>query len=103
MRFEGYEDDLPDEEAMIDDVLGENPRARELRLLRTALQDREERLRRDLAAAETEGERAVLKARIAEAARQVMVLRDEESITSFVEDSVRVTLHKPSAQEYDEE
>ncbi len=40
MRIEGYNDDVLDEEEILDEFMGENPRARELRLMRGALEQR---------------------------------------------------------------
>jgi len=96
MRFEGYEDDIPDEEQVIEDVLGENPRARELRLMRAALEQRRERIRHELSRTQDERERARNEAKLAELEAQIQALRNEEAITGFVEASVRATLHKPS-------
>lgn len=103
MRPYGYEEEaVPDEEEVIDEVLGENPRARELRLMRTALKQRRTGFQRERDRAKDEEERAKLSARIAEMDRQIEVIRQEEAITTFVEDSVRVTLHKPSPEDMEE-
>src|SRR5579871_4780260 len=99
MRFEGYEDEIPDEEAVIDEFLGEHPRARELRQMRAALEQRRKAAQREWERATGERERASLKSKIGELERQIEALRQEEAITTFVEDSVRVTLHKPSAED----
>ena len=96
----GYEDEIaPNEDEVIDEVLGENPRARELRLMRTALEQRRAAFQRDRDQASDPQEQARLDARIAEMDKQIDVLRREEAITTFVEDSVRVTLHKPSPED----
>jgi len=96
----GYEEEIaPNEEEIIEEVLGEHPRARELRLMRTALEKRRAAFQRDREHAADPQEQARLDARIAEMDRQIEVLRQEEAITTFVEDSVRVTLHKPSADD----
>ena len=103
MRPYGYEEEaVPDEEEVIDEVLGENPRARELRLMRTALEQRRIGFQRERDRAKDEEERAKLSARIAEMDRQIEVIRQEEAITTCVEDSVRVTLHKPSPEDLEE-
>lgn len=101
MRSNGYHEDeaFVDEEQVIDEFLGENPRARELRLMRSALEQRRDAFRRDRDRAKDANERARLNAKIAELESQIAVLRDEEAITTFVEDSVRVTLHKPSPED----
>ncbi|HZO91761.1 MAG TPA: hypothetical protein VFB38_25820 [Chthonomonadaceae bacterium] len=96
------ENAAPDEEQIIEEFLGEHPRARELRLMRAALEQRRAAFERDLERAAGESERASLKAKIAELNKQIEVLRQEEAITTFVEDSVRVTLHKPSLEDLEE-
>jgi hypothetical protein len=101
----GYDDEdaLPDEEAIIEEFLGEKPRARDLRLMRTALEARAAMFRRERARVTEEKERAGLDAKIAELEKQIATIRQEEAITAFVEDSVRVTLHKPSLADLEEE
>jgi len=94
----GYEDELPDEEQIIEDVLGENPRARELRLMRAALEQRRDAFLRDREKATDDRERSSLGIKVAELNRQIAALRQEEAITTFVEDSVRVTTRKPSEE-----
>ena len=99
-NFSGYEEDEPiDEEVVIESVLGENSRARELRLMRNALVQRRMAFQADLARAKTDKERATLTAKVAELRKQIAALRQEEAISAFVEDSVRVTLHKPSLED----
>ena len=86
----------PDAEQAIDDILGENPRARELRLMRLALEQRRHVFQKERAQAKGEKERAGFAAKVAELEKQIAALKQEEAITTFVEDSVRVTIHKPS-------
>lgn len=94
MRGYGYdEEEIIDEEQVIDEFLGENPRARELRLMRGALEHRREAFQREKERAKDEREKSTLRAKIAELDKQIEVLRQEEEITGFVETSVRVTLH----------
>jgi hypothetical protein len=93
----------PDEETIIEEFLGENPRARDLRRMRTALEQRASMFRRERARVTDEKERAGLDAKIAELEKQIAAVRQEEAITTFVEDSVRVTLHKPSLADLEEE
>ncbi|HEV2473157.1 MAG TPA: hypothetical protein VGS41_10860 [Chthonomonadales bacterium] len=88
-----------DEDEAIREFLGENPRARELRQMRLALEQRRDAMRRDLQAAADPAAKRALETRIAEAEKQISVLRDEETITDFVESSVRATLHKPPAED----
>ena len=73
----------------IDDALEGSVRAEELRGYISALKTRQERIARDLDVAHDEGERAVLKTKLDEIDQQIGVLREEESINSFVEDTVK--------------
>lgn len=86
----------PTEEDLINEALGENPRARELRLMRAALEERRNGLRKeaDLPGADTP--RRISKLR--ELDKQIEALHREEAIAEFVENSVRVTLSKSAAQ-----
>lgn len=95
MHGYGYDDEVLDEEEVIDEFLGENPRARELRLMRAALEQRREAFTRERDRTREERERATLSAKISELDKQIAVLRQEEEITGFVETSVRVTLLMP--------
>jgi hypothetical protein len=95
MRGYGYDDEVIDEEEVIDEFLGENPRARELRLMRMALEQRREAFSRERDRIKDDRERALLNAKITELDKQIAVLRQEEEITGFVETSVRVTLLNP--------
>ena len=94
MRSEGYDEDVLDDEGIIDDFMGENARARDLRLMCAALTERRDDMRSQLAKTTDERQRSRLKAKIAEMGGQIAVLRQEESVTQFVENSVRVTLRK---------
>ena len=88
---DGYDDGLLDEEQIIDEFMGENPRARELRLMRAALEQRRAGFARERARSPLR-EQPGMSSKIAELDRQIAALRQEEEITSFVEGSVRVTL-----------
>ncbi len=99
MRFEGYDDEIPDEEEVIDEFLGDNPRARELRLLRAALEERLTMMRREHERAVNERLREQLQQRIAELQKQIAAIHQEEAITSFVEGSVRATLQKSAIED----
>ncbi len=87
-----YEEETVSEEEVIEDVLGENPRARELRLMRSALEMRLAGFTRELVRTKDEKEKRGLETKIAELKKQIEVIHKEEAITTFVEDSVRVTL-----------
>lgn len=87
------------EDQVIDEFLGEKPRARELRLMRMALVERRNAFAHDRDRAKEEQERAKLDHKLAELNRQIAAIREEEAITHFVEDSVRATLHRPSLED----
>ncbi len=89
--------DAPDAEAAIDSVLGEYPRASELQQLIAALAQRRKATLREADKSASAGERIKLEARLAEMDMQLKVLREEEAITTFVENSVRATVNKPPA------
>jgi hypothetical protein len=80
-----------EEERAIQEFLGDRPRAEDLARMRQTLLDRRRRLsaERDEAAPEA---RALLQSRLASLDQQIAALEQEELITRFVEDSVRVTL-----------
>jgi len=80
-----------EEQAAIDQFLGDKPSSEQLRQWRETLLTRARRLRRELREADP-AQSASLRARIHEMERQMAVLEQEEMITEFVEDSVRVTL-----------
>lgn len=86
------------EEETIRQFLGDRPEAGQLREWRETL---ETRLRRMVE--EQKGAPAAIAAsmegKIAQLRRQVEALREEEAITQFVEDSVRVTLAMGAATE----
>lgn len=99
MRFEGYDDELPDEDALIEGVLGENSRSRDLRLMRAALEQRRSLNLRERGRTTDERERSSLQAKLQELDKQIAAVRQEESISGFVEASVRITMHKPEHEE----
>ncbi len=97
-----YDDEsLLDEEALIDTFLGENARAMELRVLRKTLENRRNVFLRELESAKDDKERERIQSKIKEMSKQIQVLGEEEMISDFVERSVRMTLHKPSEEEFD--
>jgi hypothetical protein len=80
-----------DESEAIRDFLGDRPEANQLR-------DWRETLERRLASLQAEQKKGVplppaLTRQLEQLKRQITALREEEAITEFVEDSVRVTLH----------
>jgi cell division protein FtsB len=80
-----------EDEAIIEQFLGNQPSSAQLREWRETLITRAGRLRQELAEANP-AQTASLKSRLAELERQIAALEQEELITEFVEDSVRVTL-----------
>lgn len=80
-----------EEQAAVEEFLGENPGSAQLRQWRETLSARARRLRQELKAASPE-QAPALRVRLAEMDRQIAALEQEELITGFVEDSVRVTL-----------
>jgi hypothetical protein len=80
-----------EEQIAIDQFLGDNPSSAQLRQWRDTLRARARRLRQELKTAGPE-QRPALRARLAEMNRQIAALEQEEMISEFVEDSVRVTL-----------
>ncbi len=94
-----YDAESPDEDELIDEVLGENPRASQLRLMRAALSERRTAFLEELERTEDDSERARLGARIRTLEKQIDALRQEEGITEFVENSVRVTARKAAIDE----
>jgi len=87
-----------EEQGAIDQFLGDKPSSAQLRQWRETLRERSRRLRQELKAAAPE-HAAALRARLAEMSRQIAALEQEELITEFVEDSVRVTLAMGSTAE----
>jgi hypothetical protein len=85
-----------DEKKAVRDFLGERPDAAQWRQWRETLVERLRRLRAQQAAAPAEA-RPELDARIAELKKQIAALEQEELVTEFIEDSVRVTLAMGSA------
>ena len=91
-----------DEAEAIRDFLGERPDSDQLKNWRGALEDR-------LSALEAEQMRAGdadpgLRSKIQTLKRQIAALQEEQAITEFVEDSVRVTLAMGTvAEQLDEE
>ncbi len=85
---------LRDEEELVDDALGENLRAREWRLLRSALEQRLQHYRALELTEENERRRAEYRAKIGELKKQVSALRQEEAISGFVEATARAVVQR---------
>jgi hypothetical protein len=80
-----------DDQAIIEGFLGNQPSSAQLREWRETLMARARRLRQEMGEA-APAQAASLKSRLTELERQIAALEQEEMITEFVEDSVRVTL-----------
>ena len=90
------DEELPNEDDVIESVLGENPRAVELQSMIKALETMKGAILREAHRSVSPNERIKLEARLAEIQMQLKTLRDEEAITSFVENSVRITISRPA-------
>ena len=77
---------------MVDEFLGDTPRAAEWRALRQALLDRRRGLRGQRAGEADPAAQAALDTQIAGLSRQIGTLQTEEVVARFVEDSVRASL-----------
>jgi hypothetical protein len=97
------EPEVSAEDQAIAEVLGDNPRAQELKSMRLALEQRRDGMRRERERAQDKPEQTRLQAKIQELDKQIEALRQEESITQFVESSVRVTLHQSAGDEFGED
>lgn len=73
----------------IDDALEGSIRAEELRGYIRALEMRQDRIARDLETSGDAGEKAVLSAKMSEIDEQIHVLREEEGINRFIEETVK--------------
>lgn len=88
-------------EQAIEEVLQGKPRARELEMMISALEIRRDSLQRERDATDDPDDRKGWEARLRETESQIATLREELAITEFVENSVRVTLNKPSLDDPD--
>jgi hypothetical protein len=77
---------------MVDEFLGDAPRAAEWQALRQALRDRRRGLRGQQEQEPDPAVQAALDAQIAALTRQIGTLETEEVVARFVEDSVRASL-----------
>ena len=93
---------IVDEDQVIDEFLGEKPRARDLRLMRSTLQERRARIRNEREKTKPDSdENNKMTQQIKELTKQINALLQEEGITEFVENSVRMTLQAPPEDEFD--
>jgi hypothetical protein len=94
-EYVGDVDDQPPDEQLegaLQEALGEDPRADELRHMKALLVERRARLAREMDTAETPPEREALRRELKKLDEQIEVLGEEAEITRFVEDTVRVSL-----------
>ncbi len=94
-----HDEQVWDEEQIVDEFMGGNTRARELRMMRAALEHRHEMVQRDFERAKTDAEQLPLRSKLRELTRQIAALKQEESISEFVETSVKVTLYSKMPEE----
>ena len=79
---------------VIDEVLEGRPRAIELAEMIAALEVRREAFQRELANA-SEDKKREWQSRIKEVDGQIATLQQEQAITGFVENSIRVSVNRP--------
>lgn len=95
-----------DEDSVIKNFLGDEPRAAEWRAMRKALVERLAALRKTLQAEAEAGAEPVrlrtLDSRITAMKKQAAALETEEAISRFVEDSLLVTIAKAMPEEIEE-
>ncbi len=73
----------------IEEALEGSVRASQLRGYIGALQNRQELIQRDIEASGDTAEKALLEAKLGEIDEQIQVLREEEGINRFIEDTVK--------------
>ena len=83
----------------LDEALGEEPRAVELRRMMGTLRDRQNRLRVDMDAESDPHQRDKIEREMNKLDEQIDVLREEADISQFIEDSVRVGVEMRKLQE----
>lgn len=91
-----YEDEI---ERAIDEVLAGRPRSHDLAEMIAALQIRRDSFLRERDAAPSDEHRKEWDRRLREVEQQIAILRQEQAITEFVEDSVRVTVTRANLED----
>ena len=91
-----------DEKKAIRSFIGNRPDAGQWREWRKTLEERLKRLLAERESADPE-EQPRFDARVAELRRQIVALEQEEMVTEFIEDSVRVTLAMGSVVDGEQE
>ena len=92
-----------DTDQLLEEFLGDTPRAAEWHALRQALRDRRRGLRGQWESETDPAALATLSAQIAALTRQIGTLETEEVVARFVEDSVRAGLARSPHWGEDEE
>ena len=86
-------------EEAIEEFLEDKPRAAELAEMVAALEVRRETFKRELKAAPDEGRKKEWTAKIREVDKQIKILREEQAITGFVENTIKVTVNRSRIDE----
>lgn len=92
-----------DVDEVIDEFMEDAPRAREWRAMREALQERLKSLRLEIKAATDIETVIALQRRVSQTQEQIAALKQEEVVSQFVEDSLRVSLARPMTARDDED
>ena len=87
----------------IEDFMGEDPRADELAEMISALEQRRETFSRERDSAGAPDSRKQWTARIRAVDEQIRILREEQTITGFVERSIRAAVNRPRIDLDDED
>lgn len=85
----------------IDEALDGKPRAAEIAAMVAALVDRRDAFVRERDGASTPDDQKAWADKVHEVEKQIRLLREEQAITEFVENSVRFTASKPRLDEED--
>ncbi len=89
----------PDLEQARDQALGGKPRAHEVAAMIDALEDRLRTYIRERDAATTDETRKLWSLKVQQTGEQIRLLREEQAITEFVENSVRFTVARSRIDE----
>jgi len=92
-----------DVDEVIDEFMEDTPRAREWRAMREALEERLKSLKLEIQGAHDIDVVVALQRRVSQVREQIAALKQEEVVSQFVEDSLRVSLARPMAIRNDED
>ncbi len=87
-------------EAALGEALGEEPRARELRLMAQVLANRLQAFKNEFDETTEPARREKLKKEMLKLRDQILVLAEEADITQFVEDTVRLGVEMQRSEDY---